>query len=178
LIIYVPGTEGVKTRLPRTPPASFTGVVVAWVIVATEVEVLTAPAAVVVAAAAKDDPVRAPASAVADHEGAVVVAPAGYDCNDAVRINVSLATSVPPNVNVTGIDVAVPATGTAGVVVPTETVPVPAANAGTTDKSPNPSEATATADTFFNEIVFTIFLSFSRFQAFPGLGGWLKRPPH
>jgi len=49
---------------------------------------------------------------------------------------------------------------------------------GTTDKSPNPSEATATADTFFNEIVFTIFLSFSRFQAFPGLGWWLKRPPH
>jgi len=50
--------------------------------------------------------------------------------------------------------------------------------AGTTDKSPNPSEATATADTFFNEIVFTIFLSFSRFQAFPGLGWWSKRPPH
>jgi hypothetical protein len=55
---------------------------------------------------------------------------------------------------------------------------VPAACAGTTDKSPNPSEATATADTFFNEIVFTIFLSFSRSQAFPGLGWWLKRPPH
>jgi hypothetical protein len=53
-----------------------------------------------------------------------------------------------------------------------------AACAGTTDKSPNPSEATATAATFFNEIVFTIFLSFSRFQAFPGLGWWSKRPPH
>jgi hypothetical protein len=53
-----------------------------------------------------------------------------------------------------------------------------AAFTGTTDKSPNPSEATATADTFFNEIVFTIFLSFSRFQAFPGPGWWLKRPPH
>jgi hypothetical protein len=37
-------------------------------------------------------------------------------------------------------------------------------------KVPNASEATATADTFFNEIVFTITLSFSRFQAFPGLG--------
>ena len=36
--------------------------------------------------------------------------------------------------------------------------------AGTTDKSPNPSEATATADTFFNEIVFTIFLSFSQIK--------------
>jgi hypothetical protein len=43
---------------------------------------------------------------------------------------------------------------------------------------PIASEATAIADTFFNEIVFTIFLSFSRFQAFPGLGWWLKRPPH
>jgi hypothetical protein len=39
-----------------------------------------------------------------------------------------------------------------------------AACAGTTDKSPNPSEATATADTFFNEIVFTIFLSFSQIK--------------
>mgnify|MGYP000909537521 CR=1 FL=1 len=39
-----------------------------------------------------------------------------------------------------------------------------AAFAGTTDKSPNPSEATATADTFFNEIVFTIFLSFSQIK--------------
>jgi len=59
-----------------------------------------------------------------------------------------------------------------------EVAAVTVACAGTTDKSPNPSEATATADTFFNEIVFTIFLSFSRFQAFPGLGWWLKRPPH
>jgi len=42
--------------------------------------------------------------------------------------------------------------------------PTGAAVAGTTDKSPNPSEATATADTFFNEIVFTIFLSFSQIK--------------
>jgi hypothetical protein len=47
--------------------------------------------------------------------------------------------------------------------VPTEVV-IAAACAGTTDKSPNPSEATATADTFFNEIVFTIFLSFSQIK--------------
>jgi hypothetical protein len=46
-----------------------------------------------------------------------------------------------------------------------------AACAGTTDKSPNPSEATATADTFFNEIVFTIFLSFSQIKDDP-LSGW------
>jgi hypothetical protein len=69
----------------------------------------------------------------------------------------------------------------AAVTVPRVVVMAPfaaVACAGTTDKSPNPSEATATADTFFNEIVFTIFLSFSRSQAFPGLGWWLKRPPH
>jgi hypothetical protein len=46
-----------------------------------------------------------------------------------------------------------------------------AACAGTTDKSPNPSEATATADTFFNEIVFTIFLSFSQIKD-DLLSGW------
>jgi hypothetical protein len=56
---------------------------------------------------------------------------------------------------------------------------VSAAFAGATEvKPPNARAATATADTFFNEIVFTIFLSFSRFQAFPGLGWWSKRPPH
>jgi hypothetical protein len=43
--------------------------------------------------------------------------------------------------------------------------------AGTADKSPNPSEATATADTFFNEIVFTIFLSFSQIRD-DLLSGW------
>jgi Na+/phosphate symporter len=48
---------------------------------------------------------------------------------------------------------------------------VAAAFAGTTDKSPNPSEATATADTFFNEIVFTIFLSFSQIKD-DLLSGW------
>jgi hypothetical protein len=51
------------------------------------------------------------------------------------------------------------------VVVPT------AAFAGTTDKSPNPSEATATTATFFNEIVFTIFLSFSQIKD-DLLSGW------
>jgi hypothetical protein len=50
-------------------------------------------------------------------------------------------------------------------------VAVSAAFAGTADKSPNPSEATATADTFFNEIVFTIFLSFSQIKD-DLLSGW------
>jgi hypothetical protein len=52
-----------------------------------------------------------------------------------------------------------------------------AACAGTTDKSPNPSEATATADTFFNEIVFTIFLSFSQIKD-DLLSGWWYRDTH
>jgi small subunit ribosomal protein S6 len=43
--------------------------------------------------------------------------------------------------------------------------------AGTTDVSPNPSEATATTATFFNEIVFTIFLSFSQIKD-DLLSGW------
>ncbi len=47
----------------------------------------------------------------------------------------------------------------------------PLACAGAIDvRPPNARAATATADTFFNEIVFTIFLSFSRGQAFPGPG--------
>jgi hypothetical protein len=58
-------------------------------------------------------------------------------------------------------------------VVAAETVAVVAAvaYAGTTDTSPNPSEATATAETFFNEIVFTIFLSFSQIKV-DLLPGW------
>jgi len=57
------------------------------------------------------------------------------------------------------------------VAVSTQIGRVAAACAGTTDKSPNPSEATATADTFFNEIVFTIFLSFSQTKD-DLLSGW------
>jgi glycerol uptake facilitator-like aquaporin len=58
-------------------------------------------------------------------------------------------------------------------VVPKNTSPEVAAvaYAGTTDKSPNPSEATATTATFFNEIVFTIFLSFSQIKD-DLLSGW------
>jgi Na+/phosphate symporter len=76
------------------------------------------------------------------------------------------------------VELATAPTATEAVGVVITVVPTVAACAGTTDKSPNPRAATATADTFFNEIVFTIFLSFSRSQAFPGPGWWLKRPPH
>jgi hypothetical protein len=47
----------------------------------------------------------------------------------------------------------------------TPVTPVIAALAGATEvKPPNARAATATADTFFNEIVFTIFLSFSQIK--------------
>jgi hypothetical protein len=105
---------------------------------------------------------------------------AGTETNVAVSVAVVAAVaSFAAIAAVTGIVIAVPTIGTAGVAVPCVIVQaVAAACAGTTDVSPNPSEATAITATFFNEIVFTIFLSFSRFQAFPGLGWWLKRPPH
>jgi len=61
------------------------------------------------------------------------------------------ATAVGPETEITGVRVA--------------------AFAGATDKSPNPSEATATTATFFNEIVFTIFLSFSQIKD-DLLSGW------
>jgi hypothetical protein len=66
---------------------------------------------------------------------------------------------------------AVIATPPTVVAVSTQSGRVTAACAGTTDKSPSPSEATATADTFFNEIVFTIFLSFSQIKD-DLLSGW------
>jgi hypothetical protein len=65
--------------------------------------------------------------------------------------------------------VATPVTRTG--VTATDVASADAAFAGTTDRSPNPSEATATADTFFNEIVFTIFLSFSQIKE-SLLPGW------
>jgi hypothetical protein len=102
---------------------------------------------------------------IADPDGAVIVCTAAaLACVFRVLVTVEVfeVIATPPTV----------------VAVSIQTGRDTAACAGTTDKSPNPSEATAIADTFFNEIVFTIFLSFSRFQAFPGLGWWLKRPPH
>jgi hypothetical protein len=42
---------------------------------------------------------------------------------------------------------------------------------GTADRTPIPNEATAIAETFFNEIVFTIFLSLSQIKEFL-LPGW------
>jgi hypothetical protein len=77
----------------------------------------------------------------------------------AVAVTVTVVVAVPPTA--TEADAEPRATAEVAVLV---------ANAGTADKSPNPSEATATADTFFNEIVFTIFLSFSRTWAFPACG--------
>jgi hypothetical protein len=101
-----------------------------------------------------------------------------------VTVIVAVSTSVVasacvPEANVTVETIGVPAAYTTNFpfavvpsVIATVAVIAPrAAFAGTTDKSPNPSEATATADTFFNEIVFTIFLSFSQIKD-DLLSGW------
>jgi len=91
-----------------------------------------------------------------------------------VVADVIVEAAVIPNVNAAGA----PTVGAVGAVTFTEEICAfvissvdTAACAGTTDKSPNPSEATATADTFFNEIVFTIFLSFSQIKD-DLLSGW------
>jgi Na+/phosphate symporter len=72
--------------------------------------------------------------------------------------------AVAPAVDTENVELATDPTATEAVADVIVVVPTVAALAGTTDKSPNPSEATATADTFFNEIVFTIFLSFSQIK--------------
>jgi hypothetical protein len=96
----------------------------------------------------------------------VTVPPTGpvSEATEMVSLLASAASSViVPRVCVAVADATVTAAETVAVVRA-------AANAGTADKSPNPSEATATTATFFNEIVFTIFLSFSRIWAFPAYG--------
>jgi hypothetical protein len=77
-----------------------------------------------------------------------------------IAVPAGIGTAVVPALDVVG-----------AVIVIVGTEMMLAACAGTTDKSPNPSEATATADTFFNEIVFTIFLSFSQIKD-DLLSGW------
>ena len=91
----------------------------------------------------------------------------------AVIIGRICAWSVVPDVIVAAavIPIVKAATAPTVVAVSIQTGRDMAACAGTTDKSPNPSEATAIADTFFNEIVFTIFLSFSQIKD-DLLSGW------
>jgi hypothetical protein len=90
----------------------------------------------------------------------------GDEISDGVTANVPRSAAITAEIIVTTVVAGEP-TATESVGVATPGVAVAgglAACAGTTDKSPNPSEATATADTFFNEIVFTIFLSFSQIK--------------
>jgi hypothetical protein len=83
-----------------------------------------------------------------------------------------------PDAPIIGVATATGAT-TATVAFTADTPAAATAVAGATVNRLEPRAATATsAMRFFNEIVFTIFLSFSRPQAFPGLGWWSKRPPH
>jgi hypothetical protein len=88
-------------------------------------------------------------------------------------VQAAALTAVPANVAVavTAVPTATEAVAAERVMLVVVETVAEAARAGTTDKSPNPSEATATAATFFNEIVFTIFLSFSQIKEFL-LSGW------
>jgi len=99
---------------------------------------------------------------------------AGFEVTETVKnaVSAALFDVAAPKLAETTVE-AVEPTATLAVVAASEvaSTALAAACAGTTDKSPNPSEATATADTFFNEIVFTIFLSFSQIKD-DLLSGW------
>jgi hypothetical protein len=103
--------------------------------------------------------VPAAAAAAAESDGATIVG---------VIVNASSSSVGVPVVVTVKAKLAADPTFTEAVAIAgaliVSAVEVNPACAGTTDKSPNPSEATATADTFFNEIVFTIFLSFSQIK--------------
>jgi hypothetical protein len=152
VIAYKPGTSGTIVTVPE----KLVGVAV---IATAPVEAVKAnPVTALVrtaVVAAENEPSR---SAIVTEEPVGTV-------RDSVPGFVSVLRIVEPTVVVD----AVPTTA-ACVAVPT-TAADDAACAGTTDNSPNPSEATATTATFFNEIVFTIFLSFSQIKEFL-LPGW------
>jgi hypothetical protein len=165
--VYVPPIVGVNTIVPSAPAGAAlnaTDEVNTHVPAATEIEVIS-PAT----------------SAPAVHKTPEVKSvPLGSRTLNVVTSGVTEVTVVPV---IVAVGVTVTADPTKPGVAPALELTPPvvavyvyatvtvAAFAGTTDKSPNPSEATATADTFFNEIVFTIFLSFSQIKEFL-LPGW------
>jgi len=112
--------------------------------------------------------VAAPAAAAAAAESTgfaivgVIVTAASLFAGVPVVVAVNAKLTEPPT--------ATDAVAVAGALIVNAVIPI-AAFAGATDKSPNPSEATATTATFFNEIVFTIFLSFSQIKD-DLLSGW------
>jgi hypothetical protein len=166
--LYKPGVSGVNVYSPAA---------VALVAPVTEAPIETVNTADAVAAtltALAPAVARELARVVTPATGAVNEVLIGFCANEAVKVLVPAASPPVATAIVTGIVTVDPTTAepSAGVIVPSAIVIAPApAFAGTTDKSPNPSEATATADTFFNEIVFTIFLSFSQIKEFL-LPGW------
>jgi hypothetical protein len=158
---YNPPIVGVKLNVPSVKVAAVTAPV--------PVNVKTCPERVSVALAG-----AVPTAKVAS----VIVVPFG-SFNTYVVATTSPLAALEAICNLRSIAIAVPCGHGAATVhaVADVTVvvwvifPKAAACAGTTDRSPNPSEATATADTFFNEIVFTIFLSFSQIKD-DLLSGW------
>jgi hypothetical protein len=114
-------------------------------------------------------------------EVVVVAEVLASDESDGLRViayeYVITSDAVAPTVVTEKVELATAPTATEAVGFVIVVVPTVAAFAGTTDKSPNPSEATATTATFFNEIVFTIFLSFSQIKD-DLLSGWQERDTH
>jgi hypothetical protein len=149
---YNPGTSGVIVTVPEND------VGVAVIATAPEDAVNANPVAVLVRTAVVAVVAEPSRSAIVTNE------PVGTEI-ESVPGFVSLFAIVDPTVVVTAVPT----------VAACDAVPTTAAEeadcAGTTDKSPNPSEATATTATFFNEIVFTIFLSFSQIKD-DLLSGW------
>jgi hypothetical protein len=103
--------------------------------------------------------------------------PAGYEVRVAANVDSSLSAipaavlDAPKNMSTFEPVVSVLAVFAFKLIAEITPAAVSAPCAGITEVSPNPSEATATTATFFNEIVFTIFLSFSQIKEFL-LSGW------
>jgi hypothetical protein len=170
--VYTPGLSGIKVRVVKGAAVSaaelapafnvnaFVAFAIAQFVGSVALVILNVP----------DVVVAVPAAATAADESVGLTI-------EAVIVNSSLFVPVVGVVRVVTVKakLADPPTATDAVLpvgaLITKDVDVKAAFAGTTDKSPNPSEATATADTFFNEIVFTIFLSFSQIKD-DLLSGW------
>jgi hypothetical protein len=148
------GREALPAKVGVVPAPATTGVAV--------------PTGVALPATTDDIPTDPPAGTeVSDAANVITSALLVVEAVSAARVAPNFTNTADPTLgDVVTVDAVIAVT-----VPPVPPDPSSAACAGTTDKSPNPSEATAIADTFFNEIVFTIFLSFSQIKD-DLLSGW------
>jgi hypothetical protein len=156
--VYTPAIVGVNVIVPTflaAVPAAFATAKAYTAPVLVAVIPLTAAASLVKVA---DDVTTVLFGLVNTYVEPIVVPPASDARLSATRISAVIAC---PTAD--GVAVVVATVGAVATALLVKSISA-AAFAGTTDNSPNPSEATATADTFFNEIVFTIFLSFSQIK--------------